>query len=230
MNTRNPVRPLALGAALASLSLVAGAAHSGTGQPDDAENADVQQVLPEEPLEVGDQAPNFKLRNAAGDWVELDSTLQRGPVVLTFYRGVWCPYCNNELKSLEGVLPQIHELGATVLALSPETREHVQDNLKKNKLSFELLSDDDNRIARLYGLAFTLDERTVDRYEGYGIDVATHNGTGKHELPIPATYVIDTDRTIRFAFTDENYKKRAKPKDILKALESINAGDAGEDE
>ncbi|MFI4896645.1 MAG: peroxiredoxin-like family protein [Phycisphaerales bacterium JB059] len=229
MNRRNLSPSLALAGALTSLTLLAGAAQPESRPPSGAAQADVEQILPEEPLEVGAQAPNFKLRNAGGDWVDLESTLQRGPVVLTFYRGVWCPYCNNELQSLERVLPQIHELGATVLALSPETREHVQENLEKNKLSFELLSDDDNRTAKRYGLAFTLDERTVDRYEGYGIDVATHNGTGKHELPIPATYVIDSNGVIRFAFVDENYKKRAKPKDILKALEAINAEQDADD-
>lgn len=229
MSTRTLTPPVAVASALATLTLLAGAAQPESRPPADASQVEVQQVLPEEPLEVGDQAPNFKLRNAGGDWVDLRSTLQRGPVVLTFYRGVWCPYCNSELQSLERVLPQIRELGATVLALSPETREHVQENLEKNKLSFELLSDEDNHIAKRYGLAFTLDERTVERYEGYGIDVATHNGTGKHELPIPATYVIDTNGVIRFAFVDENYKKRAKPNDILDAIEAINAEHAADE-
>lgn len=222
MNTTYPRRLGALGAAMTALALLAGAA-----QPEPPGSADVVQIedepeFPEAPLQVGDLAPNFKLRNAAGQWVELESTLQRGPVVLSFYRGVWCPYCNKELKGLEKILPDVRALGATVLALSPETRAHLKQNLTKNHLSFDLLTDEDNQVAKRFGVAFELDDKTVDKYERYGIDVAKHNGTGKHELPIPATYVIDTDRSIRFAFVDKNYTKRARPRDILKALESLN--------
>lgn len=229
MITSYSTRLAALGVALTSLSMLAGVGQPGATQPADVVQIEAEPVHPEAPLVVGDVAPNFKLRNAAGKWVELESTLQRGPVVLSFYRGVWCPYCNKELKGLEKILPQAEELGATVLALSPEMRAHVKDNVKKNGLSFDLLSDKDNKVAKLFGVSFELDDKTVDKYDNYGIDVAKHNGTGKHELPIPATYVIDTDRTIRYAFVEENYAKRAKTRDILKALKTLSQerADAG---
>jgi len=221
MNTEFPARLLALGAALTALSLLTGAAQPTPSQPEDVAEIEAEPVHPEAPLEVGDRAPDFKLRNAAGKWVDLASTLERGPVVLSFYRGVWCPYCNKELKGLEQALPKLEELGATVLALSPEMRAHVKDNVKKNGLSFDLLSDKNNQVAKLFGVAFEMDERTVDKYENYGINVAKHNGTRIHELPIPATYVVDADGSIAFAFVEEDYTKRAKTKDIIRALETL---------
>ncbi len=234
MNTKFPARLTALGASLGSVALLAGMAPPAPPptQPTDVTEIEDEPVLPEEPLEVGDIAPNFKLRNAAGTWIELSRVLERGPVVLSFYRGVWCPYCNKELKSLERALPKMEKLGATVLALSPELRAHVKENVKKNSLHFDLLADKDNAVAKLFGVSFELDDKTIDKYDTYGIDVAKHNGTGKHELPIPATYVIDTDGSIAFAFTHEDYTKRAKTKDILKALEALaeqraDASDSG---
>ncbi len=221
MKTRLPASLASMGIALSALTLLAGAAQPDAARSGDVTQIEAEPVHPDAPLEVGDHAPNFKLRNADDEWVDLASTLERGPVVLSFYRGVWCPYCNKELKGLERVLPRMDELGATVLALSPESRDHVQENVEKNKLTFDRLTDTDNAVAKLFGLQFVLDDKTVDKYEGYGIDVATHNGTGKHELPIPATYIIDTDGVIAFAFVDEDYTKRAKTRDIVRALEKL---------
>lgn len=224
MKTRFPARLTTMGVALSALTLLAGAAQPDSDRSGEGTQIEAEPVHPDAPLEVGEHAPNFKLLNADDKWVDLASTLERGPVVLSFYRGVWCPFCNKELKGLERVLPKMEELGATVLALSPETRDHVQENVEKNKLTFDLLTDTDNAVAKLFGLHFVLDDKTVDKYEGYGIDVATHNGTGKHELPIPATYIIDTDGVIAYAFVDEDYTKRAKTRDIVKALEKLVEG------
>ncbi len=192
-----------------------------------AGDAKLPEVLPDKPLEVGDKAPKLKLRNDKGEWVDLVSVLERGPVVLTFYRGEWCPYCDRELKGIQDeVVPAAEKLGATVLALSPEAQEHAIDLKEKRSLSFDLLHDEQNKVAKRFGIAFTLDADTVKKYKGYKIDVAAHNQTGKHELPIPATYVIDAEGVIRYAYVNEDYRERAKPKDVIEALEKVvNADD-----
>ncbi len=204
-----------------------------TAQPASSGKAAVTQVepeadaeLPDKPLEVGDRAPMIKLRNDRGEWVDLASVLERGPVVLTWYRGAWCPYCDKELKAVEKqIVPAAEKLGASVFALSPEAPEHAKGLKEKRSLSFDLLHDEENKAAKRYGIAFTLDEATVTKYKGYKIDVAAHNGTGKHELPIPATYVIGTDGVITYAYVNEDYSKRAKPKDVVEALEKLAESD-----
>lgn len=214
-------------AAAATLSIIPTAGLAEPGQPDVKDVTPVAaEDLPDEPLEVGDLAPAFKLKNDKGEWVDSASLLERGPMVLSFYRGSWCPYCNGELRDIQNqIAPAAERLGATVLAIAPEAPQHAEELREKFHLTFDLLHDQDNRLAKRFGIAFTLDAKTVRLYEGYDIDVAESNQTGKHELPIPATYVIDTDGVIRYAYVNEDYKKRAKPKDVIKALEKVVKGD-----
>lgn len=176
------------------------------------------------PLQVGDRAPDFRLLSQNNQLVSLESTLQSGPVVLTWYRGGWCPYCNTELAALQKALPEFEKLGVTVIALSPETQENALGTTEKLGLRFLVLTDDENQIAKKYRLDFELDERTVRRYSGFGIDVAATNDSAKHELPIPATYVIDTDGVIRFAYTDDDYRKRADVDDVVAAAAKLSEG------
>lgn len=172
-------------------------------------------------LKVGDKVPNFTLSNAVGKKIELQQQLQSGPVVICFYRGQWCPYCNLELRAFQEYLPQIQNLGASLIAISPQTPDNSLSTVEKNELTFEVLSDVGNQVARQFGLIFTLPEELRPIYQGFGIDLPAHNGDTTFELPIPATYVIAPDGTVIHAFVDPDYTKRLDPQEVVQALHGI---------
>ena len=175
----------------------------------------------ESAIAVGATAPDFTLPNATGASVQLTQLLSQGPVVLSFYRGQWCPYCNLELRALQQALPDIVNAGATLVAVSPQTPDNSLSTVEKNELTFEVLSDVGNRVARSYGLVFELPEALRPIYAGFGIDLPAHNGDDTFELPIPATYVIGTDGTVSHAFVNADYTKRLEPADIVAALQAL---------
>jgi len=210
----------ALYATLAMLPVLAYAPLSGAS-PEHTKPATKKVEQLDKPLQLGDKMLRFEIPNAAGGTIALDELLKEGPVVLTFYRGSWCPYCRGELSSIQARIDKITKAGATVLAISPETPEKTTDLAEQKKLGFTFGTDENNELAKQLALAFTLDEKTIKAYRQYGIDVPEANGTASWELPIPATYVIDTDRTIRFAFVDEDYSKRADYDEVLAILRKI---------
>ncbi len=173
-------------------------------------------------LKKGDQVKDFTLKNANGKEVSLSSLLKKGTVVLTWYRGGWCPYCNTALKQLQDKLPQIKEQGATLVALTPELPDHSLTTKEKNELEFEVLSDVNNETARLYGLVFRLDPETAERYESK-LQLSLRNGTDSAELPIPATYIITPDGVIRYAYVNPDYTQRADPQIVVEELKKIKA-------
>ncbi len=156
-------------------------------------------------LNVGDKAPNFTLQNATGDWIELDKQLEKGPAIVVFYRGGWCPYCNITLAAYEEHLDKIKAEGAQLIAISPESPDKSLTTKEKQGLSFEVLSDPENGLAKQFNIAFQFERR---------------NGS-MSELPLAATYVIDTDRTIRYAYLDVDYTKRAEPSEIINELAQL---------
>ena len=167
--------------------------------------------------QVGDTAAFFKLPNASGTPVELQQMLSNGPVVLTWYRGGWCPYCNLTLARLQEELPKFTAVGATLIALSPERPDSSLTTAEKNDLEFEILSDAGNGVAREYGVVFALSDEVAKSYqEGFGLH--EYNGDESNELPLAATYVIGTDGVITYAFLHADYRERAEPRDILAAL------------
>ncbi len=174
-------------------------------------------------LRAGDKSPHFTLPNAQGEPVSLHEHLNRGPVVLSIYRGGWCPYCNLELRALNQILPQIKAFGATLLAIAPEVPDKVAETSQRNQPEFEILSDVGNEVSRLFGLVFTLPESLRTIYAGFGIDLPAHNGDQHFELPLPATYVIRRDGVIAHAFVDADYTRRMEPEEILCQLEAIEA-------
>ena len=174
--------------------------------------------LAENSLDVGDKIPNFTLPNALGEEVALESLLDRGALVISFYRGGWCPYCNLELRALQQALPEIEAHGATLVAISPETPDNSLSTKEKNELSFEVLSDRGNVLAKQLGLVFTLPETLRPIYSNFGIDIPAHNGDTTFELPIPATYVVAADGTIIYRFANADYTARPEPKAIIEAL------------
>lgn len=174
-------------------------------------------------LAVGETAPLFELPNALGETIRLKDALNEGPVVLSFYRGQWCPYCNLELRALQKHLPEIEARGARLIAVSAQTPDNTLSTTEKHGLEYEVLSDLGNHVSRQYGLVFSLPADLRDVYEQFGIDLRDVNGDDRFELPVPAVYVIDTDRTIRYAFADADYTKRANPDDILATLDDLKA-------
>ena len=174
----------------------------------------------EKALKVGDKAPDFQLNNATQQSINLYKQLENGPVVLTWYRGGWCPYCNITLHFLQEKLPAFKEHNAQLLALTPEQPDKSLDTKEKNSLEFEVLSDLDNQVARKFGVVYTLPEEIHNAYEN-GFGLSDYNGNEKGELPLAATYVIDTSGIIRYAFLDADYRNRAEPEEIVRALAEL---------
>ncbi|MEO0540864.1 MAG: peroxiredoxin-like family protein [Cyanobacteria bacterium P01_A01_bin.105] len=171
--------------------------------------------------QAGSQAPDFSLPNAVGQRVNLSQLLTQGPVIINFYRGEWCPYCNLELRAFQALLPEFKKAGAQLIAISPELPDHSLSVTEKHALEFAVLSDVGNTVAKQYGLVFTLDPSLQPIYQQFGLDIPAHNGDERYELPMPATYVIDRDGTIRYAFIEADYTQRAEPADVLKAVEQL---------
>ena len=173
-------------------------------------------------LQVGDVAPDFVLPDALGNAVALADLRAQGPVVLAFYRGAWCPYCNLEVQLLQQALPDIQALGATLVAISPQTPDNSLSLAEKHGLAFPVLSDAGNAVARRFGLVFTVPEALRAVYDKLGIDIPAHNGDGSFELPVPGTYVVGRDGTIAFAYANVDYTRRVAVGDILAALRTAS--------
>ncbi|MEM8778304.1 MAG: peroxiredoxin-like family protein [Cyanobacteria bacterium P01_G01_bin.49] len=187
-----------------------------------ATNDLIRQGIAQNSLKCGDTMPNFRLSNALGKTRELQDLLQKGTVIISFYRGGWCPYCNLELRTLQQYLPQFQALGANLVAISPETPDNSLSTTEKNELTFEVLSDVGNQFAKTLGLVFTLPEALRPIYQNFGIDLAAYNGDNSFELPIPATYVVTQDTKIVEAFIEPDYTKRLDPEAIISTLENLS--------
>ncbi|MEL0644896.1 peroxiredoxin-like family protein [Olleya sp. Ti.3.14] len=171
-------------------------------------------------LKVGDKAHNFTLKNALNESVSLYDQLKNGPVVLTWYRGGWCPYCNITLHALQEKLPEFKQEGATLMALTPELPDNSLSTSEKNNLKFTVLSDLENTIGKAYGVVYTLTDDVATIYNaGFGLNKV--NGDTSNSLPLAATYVIGTNGIITYAFLDADYTQRAEPSEILSALKQL---------
>ncbi|WP_266382375.1 peroxiredoxin-like family protein [Streptomyces canus] len=173
-------------------------------------------------LSTGAQAPRFSLPTATGQTLALDDLLTDGPVVLTFYRGAWCPYCNIALRSLQQHHEAITARGARLVAVSPQIPDESLTLREKHDLAFDVLSDIGSDTAKQYGLAFDLPDDLAGVYDKLGFDLQRVNGGHPRTLPLPATYVIDRDGVIRWSFVDTDYTTRAEPADILDALDTMS--------
>lgn len=169
----------------------------------------------------GEKLPSFTLPNQHGIPKTLDELLENGPLVIVFYRGGWCPYCNLELRAYQESLGAIKELGATLVAISPELPDSSLSTVEKNGLAFEVLSDVGSKYGRELGIVFTLSNELRAVYASFGLELEKHNGPSRFTLPLPATFVVDRDGTIAYAFADPDYTVRAEPEDVLNALRWI---------
>ncbi|GHC51159.1 peroxiredoxin-like family protein [Roseibacillus persicicus] len=177
---------------------------------------------------VGDTAPDFELPNANGEPVSLSKLLAEGPVVVTFYRGDWCPYCNLELRALREKMPDFRALETQLVAISPQVPDQSLSSSEKEILPFAVLSDQDALVAARYGVAWEVPALLLEHMRN---DRDLHlerlnNGNGKI-LPIPATFVVDCNAQVIWQHVDVDYRTRAEPDDIVAALETLRENSKG---
>ena len=170
-------------------------------------------------LKKGDIAPNFSLVNAIGEMVSLNELLEKGKVVLTFYRGTWCPYCNLQLSQYQRILSTIKEKGANLIAISPQTPDASLSIKEKNELAFEVLSDNGNIVARKFTTVFKNSDLPIDAMTDLGYDYDSFYGDNSREIPVPAVFIINQDSKIIFAKTEDgDYRNRVESLEIINAL------------
>jgi peroxiredoxin len=175
----------------------------------------------ERAVRTGDLAPGFTLPDVHGRGISLSSLLEAGPAVVTFYRGGWCPYCNIQLRAYQAVLPAMTTLGARLVAMSPQLPDGSLSTAEANELTFDILSDVGNTVARNYGLVWSLPEELRAALRSNNKVLPGINGDDSWELPVPATYVIARDGRVALAAIDVDYRNRLEPDAILAALRSL---------
>ena len=171
-----------------------------------------------EGLFIASKAPDFKAKDQNGKEVRLKDLLKQGKVVLVFYRGQWCPFCNRELKKLEDSLQFIREKGATLVAVTPEKPESISKTIAKTGAQYSIIYDEGLKIMKAYDVEYEVPENTITRYRNTGIDLDSNNGRNGKWLPVPAVYIIDKESTITYRFFEPDYRKRPTVQEILKNL------------
>lgn len=170
---------------------------------------------------VGDAAPPFTLPDAQGGEFSLEEALKKGPVVLTWFRGEWCPFCNKQLAGMQERLAEFEALGATVVAISPQDMDHSAATIAKDGVKFHMLSDAGFKVGELYGVRYDVPPAMKEQLKKYKLDLAKYNGGEGDALPLTATYVIDQQGVIRYAFLDADYTKRASPDELLAEVRKL---------
>jgi peroxiredoxin len=170
---------------------------------------------------IGDKAPDFTLPDATGNVVKLSEILDKGPVILTFYRGGWCPYCNMELRAYQQLMEDIKAAGAELVAVSPQTPDASLSTKEKNELDYFVLSDEGNKVADEYKLVYKLPPYLVDIYKEKGLDLEKANDSDSWTLPVSATYIIQQDGTIAYEYTKADYKDRVEPSEVVEKLKAL---------
>jgi len=169
------------------------------------------------PLQKGDAAPDVILKTVDGKDFNLKRELKKQPTVLIFYRGGWCPYCNLHLSALQKIDPQLRQLGYRIIAVSPDKPEKLRESLTKDHLTYTLLSDHSMKAAREFGIAFKVDDATLQKYKTYGINLEVASGEKHHLLPVPAVFLVGQDGLIKFSYVNSDYKKRIGSEALLDA-------------
>jgi peroxiredoxin len=172
---------------------------------------------------AGDVAPSFSLKDPEGNVVDSTELLKRGPLVLSFYRGVWCPYCNMELQALEAAKPEFDRYGASLIAISPQTAPNSRKSVRQNKLSFPILSDVKGKVGAAFGLRFNLPDYLVELYKQLKNDLPTFNDDPSWTLPMPARYVVGQDGVILYSEVNPDYTRRPEPEDMIPVLQQADA-------
>jgi len=179
----------------------------------------VAKKIGNESIAVNDIFPDFELSNQTNKKITLTQLLKEKKfLIISFYRGGWCPYCNLELRALQEKKSEFDSLGAGLVAITPEKPDQSLSTSEKNNLSFEVLSDDQSELAQKIGISFELPENLKPIYEKFGIDIPKHNGENNFTLPIPATFLVGTDKKILYAFKELDYTLRLDLEEIIKKI------------
>jgi len=178
--------------------------------------------LPHPGIKVGEKAPLFNIKNAFGKKISLQEELKKGPVILVFYRGAWCPFCNMYLHVLQENLAVFKQYGAQLITVTPQTPDKSAEQIQKNGYPFEVLSDLNNKVMKDYKLYFEMPKELLDIYKKHGLDIEAYNGVKRTALPIPGTFVIDQKGIVRAMQAQTDYKIRMEPKDIIQSLIKIS--------
>lgn len=194
-----------------------------------AKKSDPKAAVPEARAEkpgvpLGTKIGEGKLLDESGKEVKLSSLAKDGPVVVTFYRGGWCPFCNKALSAWDAKLDELKAAGATFVAITPENPELTIKTKEKAKGHYRVLCDSEMDAAKAFKVIFRLDEATQKKYQGYGVDLAKNNACKEWDLPAPATFVLDKDGVVRWSFADWDYAKRAEPDEVIKAVKALAPG------
>jgi len=169
-------------------------------------------------IQVGQKMPEFLLPNAYGEKIHSTQILKKGKMILAFYRGNWCPYCNLELKFLQDNLSRIKEKNAVLVAISPQNPDHSLTMVEKNNLEFEVLTDHNNDFAKKLGIVFQLQDFVLPYYQNLGIDLSLFNNNKENTLPVPAVFVVDENSKIIYKFLDVNYMNRIDIEELIQVL------------
>lgn len=173
-------------------------------------------------LNIGDKAPDFTLNDVNGNRINLNQLLEKGPVILSFFRGSWCPFCNIELQALQRHYPEFYKLGAELVTIHPQKIEVSSDLIDKYRLKFPVLSDENQEVISSFNIRFTVSPEICKLYkESFEIDLEQLNGNGLWNLPVPATFIIDSDGIIKTRHFSHNHMIRMEPRDIIEALSNL---------
>lgn len=180
--------------------------------------------LPNPGIQLGEKAPDFRLNNAFGQSISLEKELKKGPVILVFYRGSWCPFCNMHLHVLQENLKNFEKYGAQLITVTPQTPDKSAEQIKKDGYPFEVLSDLNNKVMKDYKLYFEMPTELLEVYKKHGLDIEAFNGAKRTGLPIPGSFVIDQKGIVRAMQAQTDYKLRMEPKVIIQTLIEISKG------
>lgn len=181
-----------------------------------------QSEIPSKVLKVGDQAPVFELINQENEKISSKEMLSKGKLILTFYRGVWCPYCNADLANLKKYLPVFEEHNATLLGVSPELPQYLKKITAMQKLNFDILHDDRNMLAEKFGLKFYYPEDLKELYrDKFNINLEVQQGNAEWALPMPARFIIDQNGIIQYAESKADYRNRPNPDELIDVLKNL---------
>lgn len=169
-------------------------------------------------IKTGGKFPDFSLPNSNHETVALKDMLKNGKVIIAFFRGSWCPYCNLELKALQDNLKQMTDKKATLIGISPQMASYNTSLKAHHQLGFELLTDRDNLLAKQIGISIQLQDDIIPVYSNLGIKLSNYNENDYHELPVPAVFVINTDYSITYKFVDSNYMNRINIDELIEQL------------
>ena len=184
-------------------------------------DAMVSGATPYTPIALGETVADFTLDNQNGQARSLSGALEKGPVILFFYRGEWCPFCNLQLKHYQESLARFNDAGASLIAISPEKPDHSIVAAEKHNLGFDILYDIDDAVGETFGVSVHIPDEHIDALKGFGLELPEWNGTQSWTLPVPGVFIIDRDFKVKWRFVEANYRIRAEVDEILAALVTI---------